>query len=107
MLTLEPITSGIHDGRHQHYPTPDLAARTAETETSAEETACRMLLQFQPVSYLRLVDAAGTVLREYRRCDFFLRKSPLRVVHQRVALELIDERIAGQKEIGKRVAMSA
>jgi hypothetical protein len=106
MLTLEPITSGIR-GRHQHYPTPNLAPRTAETEALAEETACRMLMQFHSVSYLRLVDETGNEIRAYRRCDFFQHKSPLREVHHRVARQLIEEQSAAQKAIGQRMATGA
>ena len=107
MLTLEPITGGIRDGRHQHYPTPNLKPRTAQDQAQAEEIACRMLLAYQPVSFLRLVNETGDEIRTYRRSDFFQYRSPLRAVHHRVALELIDERIAAQKEIGQRMAATA
>jgi hypothetical protein len=107
MPTLHPITGGIRNGRHQHYPTPNLQSRTTESESVAEEIACRMFLAYHSVSFLRLVDETGEEVRTYRRCDFFQHKSPLREVHHRVALALIDERTAAQKEIGQRMKATA
>ena len=94
MLTLHPITGGILDGRHQHYPTPNLAPRSAENETSAEEAACRMLRAYGFISFLRLVNEAGAVVREFRRGNFFYSKSPLRNVHHRVVQEDLTSRLA-------------
>lgn len=90
MLTLEPITRGIRDGRHQHYPTPDLEPREVATEADAEETAVKMLAAYQSISYLQLVDGNGTKVRDYQRSHFFMSDSPLRHVRQRV----VDEEIA-------------
>ena len=94
MLTLHPVTSGPRDGRHQNYPTPPLAPRQAEDEASAQEAACRMLRAYGAVSFLRLIDEAGTEVREFRRGDFFQRKSPLREVHRRVVEEDLTAKLA-------------
>lgn len=83
-LTLHAVTGGIRDGRHQHYPTPNIEARPVDSETSAEEAAVRLLRAYQPISYLRLVDDSGTEVRQYRRGHFFQSTSPLRDAHHRV-----------------------
>lgn len=96
MLTLHPITGGIRDGRHQHYPTPNIQARPADSETAAEEAAVRMLRAYGAISYLRLVDGSGAEVREYRRGDFFYSTSPLRDVHHRVVAQDLADR-TGEK----------
>lgn len=94
MLTLHPVTGGIRDGRHQHYPTPNLPPRQAEDEASAQEAACRMLRAYGAVSFLRLVDEAGVQVGELQRGDFFYPRSPLRDVHHRVVQEDLAARLA-------------
>jgi hypothetical protein len=96
MFNLHPITSGIRDGRHQHYPTPNVRPQSAATESAAEETACRMLRAFNSISYLRLTSGDGTEVRVYRRGDFFHRDSPLREVHHRVSGQDLAARMATQ-----------
>lgn len=96
MLTLNAITGGIRDGRHQHYPTPNIEVRLVGSETEAEETAVRMLRAYGSISYLRLIDAAGTEVREYRRGHFFHLTSPLRDAHHRVVAQDQAARITEQ-----------
>lgn len=96
MLTLNAITGGICDGRHQYYPTPNIEARSVDSEMAAEEAAVRMLRAYGSISYLRLLDAAGTEVREYRRGHFFQLTSPLRDAHHRVAAEDLAARTAEQ-----------
>jgi len=95
MLTVHPITSGIRDGRHQHYPTPGLAPYEAKDETAAQEIACTAFMKYHPISFLRLEDEDGTELRVYRRGDFFQSTSPLRHVHHAIVdrrmAEILDE----------------
>ncbi|TXS68920.1 hypothetical protein [Streptomyces sp. sk2.1] len=92
MLTLNAITGGIRDGRHQYYPTPNIEARSVDSEVAAEETAVRMFRAYGSISYLRLLDAAGVEVREYRRGHFFQSTSPLRDVAHRV----VDEDLAAR-----------
>jgi hypothetical protein len=92
MLTLHPVTGGIRNGRHQHYPTPNIEAHPADSETAAEEAAVRMLRAYGAISYLRLTDASGADVREYRRGDFFQSTSPLRDVHHRVVAQDLADR---------------
>jgi len=95
MFTVHAITSGVRDGRHQHYPTPGLAPYDAKDQAAAEEIACTALMKYHPISYLRLVDEAGAEVREYRRGDFFQSRSPLRHVHHAIVdrrmAEILDE----------------
>ena len=84
MLTLHPITSGIRDGRHQHYPTPNLEAGTVSSEAAAEEAAVRMLSAYGAVNFLQLTDVSGAKVRTYYRGDFFQPTSPLRDARLRV-----------------------
>lgn len=92
MLTLHPITGGIRNGRHEHYPTPNIEARPAGSETAAEEAAVRMLRAYGAISYLRLTDSSGLEVREYRRGDFFQSTSPLRDAHHRVVAQDLADR---------------
>ncbi|MFG2359357.1 hypothetical protein [Streptomyces sp. NPDC048521] len=94
MLTLHPITGGIRNGRHQHYPTPNIQPRPTGSQAAAEETAVRLLRAYGSISYLRLVDSTGAEVREYRRGDFFQSTSPLRDVHHRV----VDQDLAGRDD---------
>ncbi|MFF7837533.1 hypothetical protein ACFZC6_01665 [Streptomyces ossamyceticus] len=92
MLTLNAITRGILDGRHQHYPTPHIDPRPVDAET-ADETAVRMLRAYHSISYLRLVDESGAEVREYHRHEFAFSNSPLWDVHCRVVDADIAERM--------------
>lgn len=96
MLTLHAITRGIHDGRYQHYPTPHIEPRPADTETAADEAAVRMLRAYHSICYLRLVDESGTEVREYHRYEFSRSGSPLWDVHRRVVDADIAERLAAR-----------
>jgi len=96
MLTLNAITRGIRDGRHQHYPTPNIDPRPVDTETGAEETAVRLLQAYHSICYLRLVDDSGTEVRKYGRHDFFYAKSPLQDVRRRVVDQDIADRLANR-----------
>ncbi|GAA3852743.1 hypothetical protein GCM10023084_03700 [Streptomyces lacrimifluminis] len=95
MLTLNPITRGILNGRHQHYPTPNIEPRPVDTET-ADETAVRMLRAYHSICYLRLVDESGAEVREYHRYEFSHSGSPLWDVHRRVVDADIAERLAAR-----------
>lgn len=95
MLTLNAITRGIRDGRHQHYPTPHIEPRPVGTET-ADETAVRMLRAYHSISYMRLVDESGAEIREYHRYEFARSGAPLWDVHCRVVDADIAERMAAR-----------
>lgn len=92
MLTLHPITGGIRDGRHQHYPTPNIQIRPVGSEAAAEEAAVRMFNAYGSISFLRLVDASGVEVRDFRRWHFFQSTSPLRDVRHRVVAQDLTDR---------------
>lgn len=96
MLTLHSITRGIRDGRHQHYPTPNIEPRPVDTETAADETAVRMLRAYHSICYMRLVDESDTEVREYHRYEFARPGSSLWDVHCRVVEADIAERLAAR-----------